>query len=378
MIRFEGDSGATDHAGQGEALGDEGGHHYRRGQYEYERALAQQGAVVRHDGDGQSRSQRNDTPRARPGQHGRDAPGGAYARVPLDDGREGQDPQQANGDQGRGDRQRVQRPEPVGGGQRGDLSGQGEADQAEDDALQQEDHGAVDGVQLDPYAGIAEPVRPSSEHHARHDNGGHAGRVHRFGQHVGGVRGHQGDDGLQYGVLGPAADQRHDPGDRSSDEGAAPGEQRELSARRLPGHPGGGRGDDDRDPEEHERRGVVEEALGLHEDLDTGRQGKAPTERSDRHRVRTREDGPQDQRHLPSQRGEQRRDQTHRGRRGQDQTDREHADRLPHQAQFAPGQFLGAGVQQGRKNDEPDGFGADPDHRSARHQRDGEARDNEQ
>lgn len=55
-----------------------------------------------------------------------------------------------------------------------------------------------------------------------------------------------------------------------------------------------------------------------------------------------------------------------RGRRGQDQTDREHADRLPHQPQLAPGQFLGAGVQQRRQDDEADDLRTDPDLRSAR------------
>ena len=130
--------------------------------------------------------------------------------APLEDGGQREHPQDARHDQRSGHCQRLGRPR-LTVGQVADQGRQLQADEAEDDAFQQEDHGLVDRVQLQPGLRGGNPLPAPADDQARDDHCRHRRDVQRRAQHVRGVWGDQRDHGLQYGI-GDSPAQQDDPG----------------------------------------------------------------------------------------------------------------------------------------------------------------------
>ncbi len=157
VLGFEGESGAAHDVGKAQTLEDESEDDDGGGEGQDQRAPGQWGAVGGGERDGQGCGQRHHAPGAGPGHHARQAPGRAAAGGPDRRGQR-EHPHHPQGDQSGGDGECLQRPQTGSGREFTDQGRQFKADDAEDDALEQEDHHRVHGVQLQPDMGVTELV----------------------------------------------------------------------------------------------------------------------------------------------------------------------------------------------------------------------------
>jgi hypothetical protein len=186
--------------------------------------------------------------------------------------------------------------------------------------------------------------------------------VHGLREDVGGVRGDQGDHRLQDRIRGAPADQPDDGREHGADDGATARQEDEVADGELPGDRARGHRNGHRDLEQHQRGGVVEQALGLDEDLHLPRQGEPSAQGGDRDRVGAGQHGAEDEGHRGGQRGDRDGEGADRRGRRQHEPEGEDGDGPPDRPQVAQGQLLGGGVQQWGQHDQRDGLRGDRRH----------------
>ena len=245
-----------------------------------------------------------------------------------------------------------------------------EPDQREDHAVQDEDEDIPDGEGLHARGGRHRRAEVPSHVKAAGYAREHARGVRALGQEPGRIGCQQGDSRLGQAVLGEAQRPADEPAHDQPDQHAARRGQDELPQRRRE------REDTrhdrrDRGPIEHERRGVVDQALALEDGHDPIGDAQASGDGTGGDGVGRRDDGAEGDRRRPAQPGhdEARDGGDHRGR-GQHQPDREQRDRTQIGPEVAERGEVRRGKQDGRQKDQEHQIGVETDDRDVRDETD--------